>query len=269
MLVFTGDLVVSDEGFHEHRDRRGVLLRMWTLDLLDGDIHAALLYNQLLWWHQPGLDGTAKAKYERDGQMWLLRTDDDWYDECRMTQKQVRRVRSVLVTKGLIEHRRFKLNGAPTSAWRPVYEAIRPDPELPSEGQFQGSDPGGAVPIPLARELDGREQPPKVSRPRRRATVFPDPGQFLLTDAMKGWASKDAPNVDIVLQTKQFADYYRGKGEKRVDWVATWRTWMRNAEQWNHSNRNGAPPPEPDNVPDNLRTFVNREEYEAWKATQK
>lgn len=243
---------------------------MWTLDLLDGDLHAALLYNQLLWWHRPALDGTPQAQYERDGHRWLLRADDDWYDECRMTQKQVRRVRSVLVAKGLIEHRRFKLNGAPTSAWRPIYEAIRPDPELPSEGQFQGSDPRGVVPIPLGRELDVREQRPKAPR-SRRATVFPEPGNFVVTAAMKEWASSEAPHVDVVLQTKQFADHYRGKGDKRVDWVATWRTWMRKAEEWGTPQRNGAGTPavSNDNLPANLRTYETPEEFAAWQASQK
>lgn len=73
---------------------------------------------------------------------------------------------------------------------------------------------------------------------------------------MKEWAKKEAPNVDLILQTKQFADHWRGKGEKRADWVATWRTWIRNAEQWNRSGgRKGTVPPDPDNLPSNLRTY--------------
>lgn len=158
-----GDCPVN---YQDHEDRLGVFVRLWTIDLLDGDFHAALLFNQLLWWHRPNLDGTSKLRYERNGYRWLLRADDGWWDECRMTTKQVRRVRAVLVGLGLVEHRRFKLNGAPTSAWRPLHDAIhaiRPKPELPSEGQFHGSDPqgavgsdpGGAVPIPLSsRDLE-------------------------------------------------------------------------------------------------------------------
>lgn len=150
--------------FHDHEDRQGVFVRLWTIDLLDGDFHAALLFNQLLWWHRPNLDGTPKLRYERDGHVWLLRADDGWQDECRLTTKQVRRVRAVLVTKGLIEHRRFKLNGAPTSAWRPIFDAIRRPPTIHLDSDspktrtsLQGAvptDPGGAVPIPsLIRDL--------------------------------------------------------------------------------------------------------------------
>jgi hypothetical protein len=164
-------------GYHDDRDQRGVFVELWTIDLLDGDLPAALLLSQLLWWHQAGKDGTPRVNYERSGQQWLLRADDDWQADCRLTQKQVRRIRSVLVAKGLVEHRRFKLNGAPTSAWRPLYEgiqgAIRPNPELPSEGQFHGSDPqgavgsdpSGAVPIPLSTTRRDTTTQLRVIRP--------------------------------------------------------------------------------------------------------
>lgn len=159
----------------DHPDNRGVWVELWAVDLLDGDHAAALLLSQLLWWHQPGKDGRPKVTYERNGSTWLLRPDDGWED-CRLSQKQVRRIRSVLVAKGLIEHKRFKLNGAPTSAWRPLFDAIqdaiRPNPELPLEGQFQGSDPQGAVgsdpqgavpiPSPPSRDLPREQQLPSI-----------------------------------------------------------------------------------------------------------
>lgn len=222
---------------YDHQDQRGVFVELWTIDLLDGDLPAALLLSQLLWWHQPGKDGRAKVTYERDGHRWLLRADDDWQEDCRMTQKQVRRVRSLLVSKGLVEHRRFKLRGAPTSAWRPVndaiQEAIRPNPELPSEGQFHGSDlqgavgsdPSGAVPIP---------SPPlepiptaTVGAGKRRRLPLPEP--FMVTGEMKAWAAEKFPSVDLRLQTAQFKDHHTMHGSTMVDWQAAWRTWIRNA----------------------------------------
>lgn len=157
-----------------HPDTRGVWVETWTIDLLDGDLAAALLFSQLLWWHQPAKDGRAKLDYRRDGSLWLLRPDEDWHD-CRLTLRQVRRIKANLVAKGLVEVRRFKLAGAPTSAWRPLFdaiqEAIRPNPELPSEGQFLGSDAKtsvpsdaqGAVPIPYSPLTTTKE--PKIIRP--------------------------------------------------------------------------------------------------------
>lgn len=108
---------------------------------------------------------------------------------------------------------------------------------------------------------------PHIASSKR--SCFPAPGLFLLTDAMKEWAAKEAPNVDVVLQTKQFADHWRGKGEKRADWVATWRTWIRNAEAWDRGGRRKGSAPSAPGATSNTRTFASEEEYEAWQATQK
>lgn len=222
--------------FHDHEDRQGVFVRLWTLDLLDGDLSAALLFNQLLWWHRPNLDGTPKLRYERDGHRWLLRADDGWENECSMTTKQVRRVRSVLVDRELVEHRRFKLNGAPTSAWRPrfdVIQAIRPKPELPSEGQFHGSDPPGAVgsdpcgavPLPLgSRDLEirkTREQLPveivfeawKSVTKRTAATVLDAKRQRLIANALRTHPLDDV--LDAV-RGWEHSSYHRGKNSART-----------------------------------------------------
>lgn len=208
-----------------HPDSQMVAIEIWTLDVLEGDLVTALLLSQLLWWHQPSTDGRQRVQYARDGKVWLVRADDDWWRDCRLRTKQVRRARSVLLDRGLVEHRRFKKDGAPTSAWRPIPEAIQaardsicPNPELPFEGQFHGSDPGGAVPTdlpgsvpipckttkdPLLREpltpvgavFDAwREAAGKTDRtmldPKRRRLITTALGSYPLEDvidAVRGW----------------------------------------------------------------------------------
>lgn len=152
---------MSDATFRSHRDNQRVLVEMWTVDALDGDHAAAALLSQLLWWFQPA-KGTRqpRVRYEREAHLWLIRSDDDWYDDCRLTIKQVRRIRKALLERGLIVHRRFQINGAPTGAWRPDFEALeqyvaeyeaeRPDGQLttPSNAQMGESiRPVGQVPI--------------------------------------------------------------------------------------------------------------------------
>lgn len=225
------------ESVYGHPDNRGVFIELWTIDLLEGDLAAALLYSQVLWWHQPGKNGRPKVTHERNGHVWLVRPDDGWEPDCRLTTKQVRRVRSVLVGKGLIEHRRFKVNGAPTSAWRPIYEAIpevedpiRPIPELPLEGQFHGSTPGGAVPSDpqgvVPSSLSTTREIPRPRKPQVKAP-FPAPGVFKITEAMREWAGREVPGVDLTYQTRIFADHFRANGERKLDWEAAWRNWMR------------------------------------------
>lgn len=149
-----------------HRDNQRVLIEMWLVDLLDGDHAAAILFSQLLWWFQPA-KGTTKPRvgFERQGHLWLVRSDADWVEDCRLSVRQVRRIRSVLVSKGLIEHKRFKWRGAPTSAWRPIFAAIPQDearhldsPEMtnPSDAQeVVGSD----LPASLPKNTDLQHKP--------------------------------------------------------------------------------------------------------------
>jgi hypothetical protein len=65
---------------------------------------------------------------------------------------------------------------------------------------------------------------------KARATRLPEP--FEVTDAMREWAAEKHSNVDLVTATDNFVDYWRSKptGATKLDWVATWRTWIRNTK---------------------------------------
>lgn len=164
-----------------------MFIRLWILDLLDNDYPTALLFSQLLWWHQPWESGRVKLHHERDGYLWLLRSDDEWTD-ARLSVKQVRRARLVLAARGLIEHKKFHRAGAPTSAWRPLFPAVREaeesilstypggaveaggptalsgEVETNPRGSVE-SAPGGAVPIPLLEGSLEEENPSVVAAP--------------------------------------------------------------------------------------------------------
>jgi hypothetical protein len=59
------------------------------------------------------------------------------------------------------------------------------------------------------------------------------PNDFIVTSDMAAWAKSKHPNVDLVTQTEAFRDYWVGlAGAKavKVDWVATWRNWIRNSK---------------------------------------
>jgi uncharacterized protein YdaU (DUF1376 family) len=63
----------------------------------------------------------------------------------------------------------------------------------------------------------------------KKKTGLPD--KFMVTPDMRSWASTDAPAVNLKTETENFCDYWRGAGGTKVDWVATWRTWMRKAQK--------------------------------------
>lgn len=112
-------------GLADHPDSRGVFVELWVLDLCGGDYPIAVLLSQLLWWHQPGKGGDSKLPFQRDGHRWLVRKEDAWHRDTRLSAKQVRRCREWLVDRGVVEVRRFKIAGAPVACWRPCYEVLQ------------------------------------------------------------------------------------------------------------------------------------------------
>ncbi len=57
---------------------------------------------------------------------------------------------------------------------------------------------------------------------------------FAVTPAMAQWARDKTPNVDGRRETEKFINFWMAKSGKdatKVDWVATWRNWMLNAEE--------------------------------------
>lgn len=124
---------------HDHPDNRGVWVETWVIDLVAGDLSAALLLSQLMWWHQPGKSGRPKLRFEREGHLWLTRTDDDWWEDCRLTQRQVRRIRAQLESAELIEHKVVRLGTETVSAWRPNISVIQEAQDRNASADEDGS----------------------------------------------------------------------------------------------------------------------------------
>lgn len=86
------------------------------------------------------------------------------------------------------------------------------------------------------------EVEPGEVAPRKRGSRIPDP--FIVTAEMRAWAAGEVPGLDVDTQTREFVDYWRGKSGKdatKLDWVATWRNWMRKAHRWQQGSSKPAP----------------------------
>ena len=88
------------------------------------------------------------------------------------------------------------------------------------------------------------------------------PEDFSISDAMRKWAAKEVPLVDLEKFLEPFKDYWRGvpgaKGVK-LDWVGTWRNDMRKKQEF--AVRDGVRAPgaaDPD-------AWMARTEVPAWK----
>lgn len=116
--------------------------------------------------------------------------------------------------------------------------------------QVNGQDPEHCSPrIKFAPPNDVRPEPSVVPKKRtssakRRATRIPQ--DFTATAEMVAWARAEVPGVDGRRETQKFINYYiaapDSKG-KKVDWVATWRNWMLNADD--RTSVNGSRPMAP------------------------
>lgn len=80
-----------------------------------GDIIAALVLSDIVYWHLPSNDGASKLRVEKEGRMWIAASMGSWWDRCRITEKQARRAIEILAEKGIILTKVFKFNGAPTT----------------------------------------------------------------------------------------------------------------------------------------------------------
>lgn len=96
-----------------------------------------------------------------------------------------------------------------------------PSEPLRSQEQEQEQEQEYLSP-PVSPPSGGAPQP----KPKKKPTPAPD--SFPLTDDMIRWAQTQGLNGDIQPVTDSFLDHHRAKGSKFLDWVAAWRTWIRN-----------------------------------------
>lgn len=107
-------------------------------------------------------------------------------------------------------------------------DKAKPDPEPePDPFPLPQHSPSSRLIVPETRE-GGRTRAPAT---------------LTVSLAMESWAREHGITADLEKETAAMLDHYRGLGESRDDWIATWRSWMRKISQFTakRSNGNGAP----------------------------
>ena len=94
-----------------------------------------------------------------------------------------------------------------------------------------------AIPIPNPIPI-----PTPIPKPERKGSGMRRTGaptEFPISDEMRNWALEAGfTDLDIHRETPAMLDHFRGKGEKKLDWIATWRNWLRNSRKFGASNGN-------------------------------
>jgi hypothetical protein len=118
---------------------------------------------------------------------------------------------------------------------------IRADKSAPRADKLSLSYGTGDMGQGTGNRGHGGASAPRADKPRApTGTRIPD--DFAITDELVTWAANNAPRVDPQRETERFVDYWRGvagtKGTK-TDWIATWRNWLRRAQDDQAGGGNG------------------------------
>ena len=97
----------------EAAEQDALKIKLQYIDITE-DIVAGLLLNQIMSLYSTKQQDKVKHFVKKEGQWWLTRKRDDWWDDCRITPRQFDRAIGNLINKGLVEKRLFRFDGSPT-----------------------------------------------------------------------------------------------------------------------------------------------------------
>jgi hypothetical protein len=86
----------------------------------------------------------------------------------------------------------------------------------------------------------------KSSQTKRGTRLPADFARSVITADLVAWVRKECPDVDGKDQTNRFVDYWSektGKDATKLDWVGTWRNWMRREQDKYRRPANGRASP--------------------------
>lgn len=111
-------------------------------------------------------------------------------------------------------------------------------------GSHPGSDalsPPVVTPCHMEPPIEPKGNPKGDIPPTKKRREKTDlPMAIEITDKMRAWAHEEGITSDLQLETRKMLDHFKGNGEKKADWNATWRNWMRNSMVYNRrGNGNG------------------------------
>tara|TARA_Y100001968_G_scaffold158062_1_gene144443 strand:- start:34240 stop:35037 length:798 start_codon:yes stop_codon:yes gene_type:complete len=79
------------------------------------------------------------------------------------------------------------------------------------------------------KETNTKETNTKEKVGAKRATRIPE--NFSVTPEMESWAKAKNFTFNLQSETENFILYWQGEGKTKVDWQATWKSWMNRTQQ--------------------------------------
>lgn len=82
---------------------------------MSGDHATGVLLSQIVYWHLPDKEGNpTKMRVKKNGELWIAKKRDDWWDEICMLPKQFDRAIKELENRQLVKTQLFRFGGSPT-----------------------------------------------------------------------------------------------------------------------------------------------------------
>lgn len=164
---------------------------------LTGELEAAALLSQIVFWHLPAASGGEKLRVrDRSGNLWLAKKREDWWAEIFLTPRQVDRALALLRARGWVETARMRFDGSPTLHYRlrwtrlaaavaarqksfefPDSDFTNPLNPIPVSGNSKTEiTDRDYYPSPSSPPKEGRKKPKGRERPRKTKPDHPPVG---------------------------------------------------------------------------------------------
>jgi len=182
------------------------------IDLADGDLVAGVMLSQIIYWHLPKPNGASKLVVHKDGKKWLVKAHADWWNECRISVRQVPRALAILCggETPLLEMAVWKFNGAPTTHIRLIPEnflkrltALMAQPQQATEELSKSAQVSKQSFLFTDSSVSAQERRAKARLPREELT----PSQLMFS------ALKQAAHV------KRMTANIRGRLNSMTKWM--------------------------------------------------
>lgn len=154
------------------------------IDINEGNLTDGVLFSQIMYWHMPSKQGESKMQVLREGKLWLAKTYDDWYEECRIKSRTAREALRRIEKRGLIITHTWKFDGSPTKHirinWEKFEEIVKSISHVVSNGndilcQNQVTENVKSLTKTTTKTTTKKEKEPSLSESKPKPVSKPEP----------------------------------------------------------------------------------------------
>lgn len=99
----------------EAHDHDAIKVKRLYVDINEGNWYDAALFSQIMYWHGRNKEtGERRMKVLRNGEYWIAKRYEDWWDECRVNAETAKKAIVRMVKRGLLVKQVWLFSGKPT-----------------------------------------------------------------------------------------------------------------------------------------------------------